>query len=357
MTAKVVSFINLKGGVGKSTLAMIVAEFLVFRHFKRVLLIDFDPQYNLTAAMVNQHSFDELRGVQKRTLYNFFQAVLEGQQPAITDFIATPPLIVSNIARWSIQTTSARLDMVIAVPDLGLLDEEMLEMWEKGQRPPQRLRFVLREALGSVLRDYNAVIIDCPPGLSFLTSAAIVASDYFVAPVIPEPLSLIGIDMVQTRIATLKERYPQDGVNIEFAGSILNKVLHYRRTHIFESARLYGGQVGPTPPRPEYVARYRNYQAFRWWVPDTDHLRKVGEFECELLAAASSGTGPTKFDNIREKYDLNYRLTNPKVGLLDRSGEEGGSYRLYERLNRREIEQNSRGIHVQGRSVGKGVDR
>ena len=52
MPAKVVSFINLKGGVGKSTLSMLTAEYLYFHSHKRVLAIDIDSQANLTYAMV-----------------------------------------------------------------------------------------------------------------------------------------------------------------------------------------------------------------------------------------------------------------------------------------------------------------
>lgn len=59
MTASVVSVINLKGGVGKSTLTMILGEYLCFRFHKKILLIDMDAQANLTYSMVSVNQTEE----------------------------------------------------------------------------------------------------------------------------------------------------------------------------------------------------------------------------------------------------------------------------------------------------------
>src|SRR3972149_3724807 len=98
MTAVVVSVINLKGGVGKSTLTMMLGEFLAFRYGKRVLLIDMDAQGNLSYCMVPeaQISAQEQQG---RTTYHLFKNALSGGKPEISHFITQPPLVVSNIAR------------------------------------------------------------------------------------------------------------------------------------------------------------------------------------------------------------------------------------------------------------------
>ncbi|MEW6275265.1 MAG: ParA family protein [Bacillota bacterium] len=82
-------------------------------------------------------------------------------------------------------------------------------------------------------KDYlnNYVIIDCPPNLSILTVNAILASDYYVVPVIPEELSTFGLRLIQRRIGELKELYPDD-VKIEFAGAVLNRVDMERRSYL-----------------------------------------------------------------------------------------------------------------------------
>ncbi len=135
MKAKVVSFINLKGGVGKSTLSMMISEYLYFRFGKRVLAIDIDSQANLTNAMVPIERISALNR-ESRTIYHLFMAALTGGA-TLVDVVAQPPLIVSNISRGLI-SEKATLDMVISVPDLAQLDEHMLEMWEAGERAPTR---------------------------------------------------------------------------------------------------------------------------------------------------------------------------------------------------------------------------
>jgi len=120
--AVVVSVINLKGGVGKSTISMVLAEYMYFRYHKRVLLIDLDSQHNLTQAMVKPDFVDRLRR-EGRSVYHLLQPALRNRSVDLEKFIARPPLIVSNISRWG---TKEGLDMIIALPDLTQIDEEMV---------------------------------------------------------------------------------------------------------------------------------------------------------------------------------------------------------------------------------------
>ena len=87
-----------------------------------------------------------------------------------------------------------------------------------------KFRVHLREALEPTIHQYDVIIIDCPPGLSVLTSNALVASNCYVSPLIPEPLSKLGIDLVRRRVQGLNNR---EGLEVRFAGSILNKVMYY----------------------------------------------------------------------------------------------------------------------------------
>ena len=316
MTAKVVSFINLKGGVGKSTLSMMISEYLYFRFGKRVLAIDIDSQANLTNAMVPIERISVLNR-ESRTIYHLFMAALTGNA-TLVDVVAQPPLIVSNISRGLI-SEKATLDMVISVPDLAQLDEHMLEMWENGERAPTRFRYVLKEALETVLHSYDVIIIDCPPGLSVLTSNALVSSDYYVSPLIPEPLSRLGIDLVRTRVRELNNR---ERLDIQFAGSILNKVMYYRNSHSIEAPKLYGAQVGNAAP----ISR-EQYKPFYYWIPDSEWMRKLGDYENEELNIG-------KFDSINSKYAGSSRLTNNPNNYLSRDAEEGNTYNLFGRLER-----------------------
>ena len=77
-----------------------------------------------------------------------------------------------------------------------------------------------------------------------LTSNALVDSDYYVSPLIPEPLSILGIDLVRERVQILNDR---EGLDIYFAGPVLNKVMYYRNCHSVQAPKLYGAQVGMAP--------------------------------------------------------------------------------------------------------------
>lgn len=94
----VVSIINLKGGVGKSTLAMMISEYLAFRFGKRVLLIDMDAQANLSYLMAPSR-YIRTQEDNKRTIYHFFKSALSGAPRSLDQFVARPPLSVSNINR------------------------------------------------------------------------------------------------------------------------------------------------------------------------------------------------------------------------------------------------------------------
>ena len=183
---------------------------------------------------------------------------------------------------------------------------------------PKMIRFSLADALRPVQGDYDYILIDCPPGLSLFSSAALVASDYFISPVIPEPLSLQGVDLVQRRAAELLEK---EGKTVRFAGVILNIVKHYRNTHFKTAELIYAeGKRG-------------QFQPFDNWLPDNERLRKLGEFDPDLGGDWAGGL-EEKFGSLHHKYAVSYPLKNPSAGALNRSDVEGGSYKLDERIAR-----------------------
>lgn len=316
---RVVSFINLKGGVGKSTIAMIIAEFLVFRYYKRVLLIDMDAQGNLTYCMVPEDNIQQQRK-SGRTVYHLLREALNGGHKSLGAFVTDPPLVVSNIQRASLPHPHDRhvLHMVISIPDVAQLDDELIQMWEDGKPIPRGIRQSLRDSVESVRRDYDFVILDCPPGLSVFSSTALVASDLFISPVIPEPLSLQGVELVTKRAAELNRR----GADVQFGGIVLNIVKHYRNTHRKWSELIYGEDSAALQP-------------YRWWIPDNERLRKLGEFDPDVRdATARRDQFDPKFGSVREKYDSQGTLANPSEGALARGDTEGKRYRIVERLER-----------------------
>ncbi|MBW8003320.1 MAG: ParA family protein [Planctomycetes bacterium] len=205
--------------------------------------------------------------------------------------------------------------MVLSIPAVAELDEELLKLWEAGEPIPDRLRMSLAESLVPASEMYDYILIDCPPGLSLFSSTALMASDYYFTPIIPEPLSLQGVVIVQNRTAELNERY---GHRIQFKGVIPNIVKHYRNTHQRIAEMIYSTEQD-------------RYQPFRFWLPDSERLRKVGEFDPDLPGTWAGGMA-AKFASLSEKYALSYRLTNPATGVLSCQEIEGSRYRLEDRI-------------------------
>ena len=315
MAATTVSIINLKGGVGKSTLTMLLGEFLAFRHSKNVLLVDMDAQANLSYCMVPDHQIrrQEREG---RTMYDLLRGGFQNEHLDIGDYITQPPLVVSNIARSGMSTHGTDIHMVVSTPTVAQLDDDLLRLWEAGQSMPQQVRQTLLRAIEPALDRYDYILIDCPPGLSIFSSTALIASDYYISPVIPEPLSLQGVDLVQERQANLMQEYD---AKAEFKGVILNVVKHYRNTHSRVSEAVYS-------------ADRHTYDPFEYWLPDTERLRAIGEYDPDVRGAWALGS-EHKFSGVNHKYGLSHRLTNPSEGLLGRQGTEGQKYHLVDRIS------------------------
>lgn len=289
---------------------MILGEYLAFREGKRVLLIDMDAQANLSYCMVAPEQIRE-QDRRKRTIYHLFQDALVGRENTITSFITTPPLVVSNVSRNSMAVHDTPLHIVVSVPSVTQLDDDLLKIWESGGQMPRNLRGSLSQALYPVLSEYDYVLIDCPPGLSLFSSAALMASDFYISPVIPEPLSLEGIDLVQHRVNDLRSQY---GARVEFAGTILNIVKHYRKTHSLVAENIYNeGSVRFIP--------------FRYWLPDSEQLRKLGEYDPDAIGRWAMGE-ERKFPSLTAKYESQSTLANPREGALSREADEGQKYRL-----------------------------
>ena len=139
----------------------------------------------------NQHT-------QGRTSYHLFRSALNGIHSDIDAFIAKPPLGVSNIKRSGMNTHGTNLHMIVSTPSVAELDEELLKLWESGNPIPSDIRDTLKLYLDLARDRYEYVLIDCPPGLSLFSSAALIASDYYISPIIPEPLSLEGVNLAKT---------------------------------------------------------------------------------------------------------------------------------------------------------------
>jgi chromosome partitioning protein len=182
----VLSFINLKGGVGKTTTAVAVAEMLAHEERKHVLLIDLDPQTNATVALISEDQWAEM-DVSGRTIAQLFEDRLNPQNPpkfdiekAIARGVST---INDGIARLDLLPSSIRLiDLQDRIPMIALSGNFTANPLE-----------ILRVALQPVIDRYDYIIIDCPPSLGTVTKNGLRISTGYVIPTIPDIVSTWGI--------------------------------------------------------------------------------------------------------------------------------------------------------------------
>ena len=173
----IVSIINTKGGVGKTTTAVNLAASLAARN-RRTLLIDLDPQaYATRCFLPSEHEGD----------------VVEFERD-VSDLMMDKP---SVSARSIVQTEYANLDMVPATDRLT----ETAEVLSTRIRREERLA----RALEPLTETYRDVILDCPPVLGILSYNAIVASDLLLVPIQPAVGSIGGLDALLEAAKELRD--------------------------------------------------------------------------------------------------------------------------------------------------------
>jgi len=231
---KIVSVINYKGGVGKTTLTANLAASLAAQG-KSVIVIDLDPQANLTFSFLK---VDEWKNqYQNKTIKNIFNGFIEWTTiPKLSSLLVTPPTVNQHFK------TGGEIKMLCSHLSLVNVDLELAINLGGGSSKQQRDNFlsvysILKNSILEFLKEskksYDVVLIDCPPNLNIVTKNAIVASDYYIIPAKPDYLSTLGIQELRLHINSLTEEYNENAFKSEgkysniypqLAGIIFNMV-------------------------------------------------------------------------------------------------------------------------------------
>ena len=175
MDKKIISVINQKGGVGKTTTVINLAAGLTMKG-KKILVIDLDPQGNATTGLGLSNTVSS-----DTTIYS----VLNGNKK------------ISEVIQ---NTDFENLNLITSNVDLSGLEVETAG--------DSRRAFKLKDELTSILNDsrasYDYILIDCPPSLSLLTIMALVASDALVVPLQTEFFALEGLTQLMKTIERIK---------------------------------------------------------------------------------------------------------------------------------------------------------
>lgn len=231
---KVISFINLKGGVGKTTTTVAIAEFLALERQQHVLVVDLDPQTNATIALIDEAVWEK-RDNAGLTLLQMFQDKLDK-----TNKFDINQAIIHGVSNLKIPRLS------LLPSSLGLIelqDYYLSNLMHKN--PSVNKDNILKSALKPVLDRYDYVLIDCPPNLQFITANGINMSTGYVIPTIPDILSTYGIPQILGRIETFAS---ENGLDIQPVGVIISKMRDVRLHHSkLEQLKLEASQ-GKKPP-------------------------------------------------------------------------------------------------------------
>ena len=209
--AQVISFVNMKGGVGKTTCAVNLATYLARDHGKRVLLVDLDPQTNASLSVMNEEDWEKWQDA-----HGTMADVLEVQwKKKHAEHAKLKDCIIHDVL-----PEVPGLDLVPSHLSLTFLDLDLAAR-------PGRERIFSRK-LEKVRDDYDLILCDCAPNLMTGTQNALYASDWYCIPMQPDFLSTIGLGLLQDRLGYLKKELE---FKIRSLGVVFTRVRHWLRYH------------------------------------------------------------------------------------------------------------------------------
>ncbi|WP_245514642.1 MULTISPECIES: ParA family protein [unclassified Mesorhizobium] len=231
--AHVFSTINLKGGVGKTTTTVAVAETLAAGFGKRVLVIDLDPQTNATTMLIGEERWRELNDA-GHTLARLFKDALEPDNKQF-DFDSALQQHVSDV--------SGAYGLDLLPSSLDLIDvQDRLASTPSGKFYSVNPIELLWRAVKARLDDYDIVIVDCPPNLGIITLNGLRISHGYIIPTIPDILSTYGIPQIVTRV---KEFSDEIAETIEPLGIVVTKFQSNSSVHANVLRNLRAGTDAP----------------------------------------------------------------------------------------------------------------
>lgn len=233
----VISFINLKGGVAKTTTSVAVAEILAKDLRKHVLFIDLDPQTNATVNLIGEEEWQK-RNDDGRTLAQLFRDRL---RPDATPLFDMDKAIVRGASK--VDGGIARLDLLPSSIDFIEIQEKLPFVAMQGNYDlnPQD---ILRRALMPVIDRYDFVIIDCPPSLGIVTKNGLRFSTHYVIPTIPDIVSTWGIFQIVNSVSAFADDINRPILPLGIVATKVNghNTLHPQVMNTLRQGRLFSGK-------------------------------------------------------------------------------------------------------------------
>jgi chromosome partitioning protein len=241
---KIISLLNHKGGVGKTTSTINIGAGLV-ELGKKVLLIDLDPQANLTLSL----------GIPRQPI-TIYEAI-RGE---------------SDLDPY---TVKPGLDVVISTLDLSSAEMELIS--EAGRE------YILREIFDPLRDDYDYIIIDCPPSLGLLTLNALTASDYVIIPLQTQFLAMQGLAKIKQVIQKVRLRLNK---GLEICGVVAT---------MYDARKVLNRDVVET------IQKYFGPQVFETYIRDNVSLAEAPAHGKDIFAYSRSSSGAKDYMNLAQE--------------------------------------------------------
>lgn len=205
MSTKIIAVVNHKGGVGKTTTVASLGSAIAEKGY-RVLLVDLDAQANLTSSLLKQEP--------ERTIYE-----------AINEKRGLPVINLNGSKDWS---------LVPASLDLAGAELEIASQMDR--------EYILKDLIEPIEKEYDYILLDCPPSLGLLTINALVASTGVLIPLTAEALPSKGLQKIQDIIEKVRKRL---NPTLQLSGILLTRYESSKLSQLVEEAlrQNYGDTV------------------------------------------------------------------------------------------------------------------
>ncbi|MGE3959929.1 MAG: ParA family protein [Vicinamibacterales bacterium] len=201
-----IALLNMKGGVGKTTLAVNLAYYAYTHGKKRVLLIDLDPQFNASQYLM------DFRDWQTHQKNNGTIADILIDSPRLELKAKKKPVAARKRIVKLKKGTASYFDFLPSELALGHVVKN-----------PAQMEYKLEKLLQELREDYDLIFIDCAPTDSVLTTMALTASNFFLVPVRPDRFSILGFANLQSTVEQFRAA-SHDPNNVRDLGIVFTQV-------------------------------------------------------------------------------------------------------------------------------------
>ena len=247
--SNILSFSNQKGGVGKTTSAVNVALSLAVTEI-RTLLIDLDPQGNATTGL------SDLFEISNGSIY---EVILEG----------------GNIKSSITKTSFSHLDIITSTNDLVGAEIELVSVMAR--------EYQLQKALKNIKKEYDIIIIDCPPSLGLLTINALTASNAIVIPIQCEYYALEGLGQLLNTVRLVQRHLNK---KLEIIGILMT---------------MYDGRLNLSKQVVSEVDSFFKDKLFKTFIHRNVRLSEAPSFGKPVLLYDANSTGAQNYMSLTEE--------------------------------------------------------